>query len=278
MADLLIGAEGPVSTDRSARAISPPSTPAPASPWTWKNPKLLIIEVSHKAEDYSHWTMEVGDKRKVSSPFYENDFVCIPFETPFRPERATPRPFVHGPQTAVVTGASGQEIHTDKFGRVKVKFAWDRHGPDDDGSSCWIRVSQGWAGQMGRCACRASGRRSSSTSWKASRTPDRDRARLQPAERGALRPAGEQDAAGIKSRSSQNGSAANNEIRFEDKKGAEHIFVHAARPHHRVEYETRSVGMATVPNQVPGTGVAAPASSATTSSCGQNLGRRSAAP
>ena len=59
----------------------------------------------------------------------------------------TPRPFVQGPQTAIVDGPAGEEIHTDKYGRVKVQFHWDRLGQKDENTSCWIRVSQGWAGQ-----------------------------------------------------------------------------------------------------------------------------------
>jgi type VI secretion system secreted protein VgrG len=65
----------------------------------------------------------------------------------YRPRRATPKPFVQGPQTAVVVGPAGDEIHTDKYGRVKVQFHWDRYGNKDQQSSCWIRVSHPWAGK-----------------------------------------------------------------------------------------------------------------------------------
>ena len=78
---------------------------------------------------------------------YENTFTCIPFAVPFRPPRVTPRPVVQGAQTAEVVGVKGEEIYTDKFGRVKVQFHWDREGKKDEGSSCWIRVSQPWAGK-----------------------------------------------------------------------------------------------------------------------------------
>lgn len=64
----------------------------------------------------------------------------------FRLPRLTPRPTVSGPQTAKVVGASGDEITTDQYGRVKVKFFWDRVGQEDDKASCWIRVAQSWAG------------------------------------------------------------------------------------------------------------------------------------
>ncbi|MEP7125543.1 MAG: type VI secretion system tip protein TssI/VgrG [Byssovorax sp.] len=67
-------------------------------------------------------------------------------ETPYRPPLVTPRPVISGVQSATVVGPAGQEIHTDEFGRVRVQFPWDREGKNDDGSSCWIRVSQGWSG------------------------------------------------------------------------------------------------------------------------------------
>src|SRR5690606_37030647 len=65
---------------------------------------------------------------------------------PYRCQLLAPRPRVHGPQTAIVTGASGDEIHTDEHGRIKVQFHWDRQGRYDDTSSCWVRVAQTWAG------------------------------------------------------------------------------------------------------------------------------------
>jgi type VI secretion system secreted protein VgrG len=58
----------------------------------------------------------------------------------------TSKPIVRGVQSAVVVGPAGEEIHTDEFGRVRVQFHWDREGKYDDNSSCWMRVSQGWAG------------------------------------------------------------------------------------------------------------------------------------
>jgi type VI secretion system secreted protein VgrG len=72
---------------------------------------------------------------------YENTFTCIPEALPFRPARVTPRPTA-GTQTAVVVGPPGEEIFTDKYGRVKVQFFWDREGKGDEDSSCWVRVAQ----------------------------------------------------------------------------------------------------------------------------------------
>jgi type VI secretion system secreted protein VgrG len=72
----------------------------------------------------------------------------MPFAVPFRPLRSTPRPFVHGSHTATVVGPAGEEISTDKYGRVKVQFHWDRQGKSDADSSCWARVGTPWAGKQ----------------------------------------------------------------------------------------------------------------------------------
>ena len=74
-------------------------------------------------------------------------FTAMSTDQQFRPKRTTPKPFVQGPQTAVVVGPAGDEIYTDEFGRVKVQFHWDRLGKKDENSSCWMRVSHPWAGK-----------------------------------------------------------------------------------------------------------------------------------
>lgn len=73
---------------------------------------------------------------------YRNAFECLPADVPVRPRRATPLPRVEGPQTAIVTGPPGEEIHVDEYGRVKIRFLWDRRDPTDATSSCWVRVAQ----------------------------------------------------------------------------------------------------------------------------------------
>ncbi len=78
---------------------------------------------------------------------YRCSFTAMTSKQQFRPRRLTPKPFVQGPQTAVVVGPAGDEIYTDKYGRVKVQFHWDRYGKKDENSSCWIRVSHPWAGK-----------------------------------------------------------------------------------------------------------------------------------
>lgn len=78
---------------------------------------------------------------------YQNLFTAIPSALPFRPPRVTPKPTVEGTRTAVVVGPPGEEIFTDKYGRVKIQLKWDRIGKHDADSSCWVRVTQPWAGQ-----------------------------------------------------------------------------------------------------------------------------------
>jgi type VI secretion system secreted protein VgrG len=77
---------------------------------------------------------------------YSNHFTCIPAQLPYRPERRTKKPFMQSVQNALVTGPPGEEIFTDKYGRVKVQFYWDREGKKDANSSCWLRVGTPWAG------------------------------------------------------------------------------------------------------------------------------------
>ena len=81
-----------------------------------------------------------------SGTTYRISFAVVPQTTAYRSQRVTPKPHTTGPQTAVVTGPPGEEIYTDPYGRVKVQFHWDRYGQHNENSSCWIRVSQTWAG------------------------------------------------------------------------------------------------------------------------------------
>jgi type VI secretion system secreted protein VgrG len=78
---------------------------------------------------------------------YRCEFDAIPAAQQFRPRRRTRKPSMQGPQTAMVVGPKGEELYTDKHGRVKVQFHWDRYGKKDENSSCWVRVSQPWAGK-----------------------------------------------------------------------------------------------------------------------------------
>ncbi len=93
-------------------------------------------------------TAKLGAYRSKQETYsYNNTFTCIPVALPFRPQCLTPCPTVLGSQTAVVVGPPGEEIFTDKYGRVKVQFHWDREGKNNADSSCWIRVATHWAGK-----------------------------------------------------------------------------------------------------------------------------------
>jgi type VI secretion system secreted protein VgrG len=190
------------------------------------NQAWVLNEIQHAAsagESYHGARMGEGEN-------YSNQFACLLASVPFRPPRLTPRPVVQGPQTAVVVGKQGEEIWVDRYGRVKVQFHWDRESQANENSSCWIRVSQLWAGK----------------GWGAMWIPrigqevivdflegDPD----QPIITGRVYNAvemppyelpGEQTKSTIKSYSSKGGGGFN-EIRFEDKKGKEQIFIYAER-------------------------------------------------
>ncbi len=93
--------------------------------------RLLITEFAFEGTVGAEWSMSG---------------TALFADKPYRPALRTPRPEVTAVQSATVVGPSGQEIHTDEFGRVRVQLPWDREGKSDDHSSCWMRVSQGWAG------------------------------------------------------------------------------------------------------------------------------------
>lgn len=111
-----------------------------------ENGEYVISSIHHSASDPGrHLT---GNKADLT-PSYTNTFSCLPSSVIFRPPRVTPKPVISGIQTAVVVGPKGEEIHTDKYGRVKVHFHWDRKNRPkrDDTVSCWIRVSHSVAGK-----------------------------------------------------------------------------------------------------------------------------------
>ncbi|HEY7208968.1 MAG TPA: type VI secretion system tip protein TssI/VgrG [Bryobacteraceae bacterium] len=108
------------------------------------NQGYLLTSVEHQATQGGDYAAGSETNEEVT---YQNRFRCIPFSVPYRAPRVTPRPFVQGCQTAVVVGPGGEEIYTDKYGRVKVQFYWDREGKRNENSSCWVRVSHPWAGK-----------------------------------------------------------------------------------------------------------------------------------
>ncbi|QRK06821.1 type VI secretion system tip protein VgrG [Archangium violaceum] len=100
------------------------------------------------AVEVVHWGRQPETPGRSEAPgnLYRNHFKCMPSSVPFRPRRTTRVPHLMGLQTATVVGPSGEEIHTDEHGRIKVQFHWDREGQWDDKASCWVRVSQTWGG------------------------------------------------------------------------------------------------------------------------------------
>lgn len=107
------------------------------------NREYLVTHLHHRALPSSE---AEPDSQGTTRIHYNVDIRCIPSDIPFRAPRSTPRPTVTGSQTAIVVGPSGEEIYTDKYGRVKVQFHWDQEGVYDENSSFWVRVSQGSAG------------------------------------------------------------------------------------------------------------------------------------
>lgn len=203
----------------------------------------VITSIVHTAtEEMPYETGAVGELD------YKNTFACIPESVVFRPARITPKPLTSGVQTAIVVGPAGEEIYTDEYGRVKVQFHWDREGQGDENSSCWIRVAQNWAGEK----------------WGVLFNPrigqevivdfiqgDPDRpiitGRVYNAEQ--MPPydlPDEQTKSTVKTRSSKGGDSDNfNEIRFEDKKGAEELYIHAEKDRNDVveNNHTQKVGV-----------------------------------
>ncbi|MDP5143329.1 type VI secretion system tip protein TssI/VgrG [Rheinheimera baltica] len=174
---------------------------------------------------------QTGASKSVEQQI-SNSFYCVPKEVAYRPQLTIAKPLISGVQSATVTCKGGEEISVDALGRVTVKFHWDRSDITDNESSCPIRVSQNWAGK----------------NWGAFFFPRRDQEVLveflngdpdQPIIIGAVYNSDnmppytlpdDKTQSGIKTRSSKGGGAANfNELRFEDKKGEELLYLHAEK-------------------------------------------------
>ncbi|MES2259275.1 MAG: type VI secretion system tip protein TssI/VgrG [Pseudomonadota bacterium] len=186
----------------------------------------------------AHYTV-VGDKFGSGGDDHPFDFQCafhaVGKEHSYRPLRIMHKPVVQGPQTAMVVGKSGEEIWTDKYGRIKVQFHWDRDGKEDEASSCWVRVQQTWAGKgWGSMFIPRIGMEVVVSFLEGD--PD------QPLVTGCVYngdsmppyalPA-EQTKSTIMSNTSKGGGGYN-EIRFEDKKDSEEIYVQAEKDFNRV--------------------------------------------
>jgi type VI secretion system secreted protein VgrG len=210
-----------------------------------EQPKKLIrgdgfvraFVAGHKFELKDHYRKDVNKTyvlRSVSHAAtqenYTNSFEAFPSDHPFRPPRLAHKPLISGTQTAIVVGKSGEEIWTDKYGRVKVQFHWDQKGKNDENSSCWIRVDYGWAGK----------------NWGGIFLPRIDQEVIvsyldgdpdRPLITGAVYnsdqtvpytlPA-EQTKSTVKTNTSKGGGGFN-EIRFEDKKDSQELYFHAQK-------------------------------------------------
>ncbi|MDQ6628449.1 MAG: type VI secretion system tip protein VgrG [Pseudomonadota bacterium] len=163
---------------------------------------------------------------------YKCSFSAIPAAQQFRPTRRTPKPFVQGPQTAVVVGPSGEELFTDKYGRVKLHFHWDRYSKKNEKSSCWVRVSHPWAGKnYGGMHVPRIGQEVVVDFLEGDPDQPLITGRIYNAEQ---MPPWDLPAnatqSGILTRSSKGGGYGNaNAIRFEDKKGGEQLWIHAEK-------------------------------------------------
>jgi type VI secretion system secreted protein VgrG len=201
-----------------------------------------MLAVSARYQLYSDaFEAEAGvrpsDKKDAPPPF-DCQFSAIPKSATFRSPRATPRPLMQGPQTAIVVGKSGEEIWTDKYGRIRIKFHWDRLGDpeqDADACSCWVRVAQAWAGKrFGQLFIPRIGQEVVVSFLEGD--PD------QPLVTGSVYNAQNMPPVTLPDQASRStiktnttkGGEGFNEIRFEDKKDAEEIFVQAEKDYNRV--------------------------------------------
>jgi type VI secretion system secreted protein VgrG len=188
---------------------------------------FVIASVTHDGSvDVDHRT---GDSTGFS---YKNQASFLPSGVEFKPQRTTPKPTVQGLHTAMVVGPSGEEIFTDKYGRVKVQFHWDRQGKNDANSSCWLRVATSWAGkQWGAISIPRIGQEVIVGFLEGD--PDAPIIVGSVYNPNTMPPytlPANKTQSGIKSRSSMGGGPENfNEIRFEDKMGSEMLTIHAEK-------------------------------------------------
>jgi type VI secretion system secreted protein VgrG len=209
----------------------------PQSEW---NDLWLLTEVLHEGKQPQVLEESVTNDSALSktksatdedfTQGYRNRFLATPWAVPYRPPLEHPKPKVLGSQTAVVTGPAGEEIHCDQYGRIKVQFFWDREGQADEKTSCWLRVSSSWAGdRYGAITIPRIGMEVLVTFLEGD--PD------QPLVTGCLYHAEHvvpYDLPANKTRSlfktlSSPGGGGYNELRIEDRKGAEQIYIHAQR-------------------------------------------------
>jgi type VI secretion system secreted protein VgrG len=193
-----------------------------------QNREYLITSVALSADGGPFGSS--GGGAGADGEHFSCSFTCIDKTYQFRTARLTPKPIIQGPQTAIVVGPSGEEIYTDKYARVKVLFHWDRYSKADEKSSCWVRVSQGLAGKgWGQISNPRIGQEVIIEFLEGD--PDRPIITGRVYNGEAMPPyplPAHQTVSAIKSNSSK-GGAGFNEIRLEDKKGDEQIFMHGEK-------------------------------------------------
>jgi type VI secretion system secreted protein VgrG len=201
----------------------------------------LLKMARHPREGQNAQYLVTGTTLQLRQPVSGSDeadselrcsFSCIPAAQQYRPVRRTPKPMVPGPQTATVTGPGGEEIYTDKYGRVKVQFHWDRRGQRNEKSSCWVSVAYPWAGaNFGGIHIPRIGQEVIVGFLEGD--PDAPII-IGRAYNGENMPPWDLPAnatqSGFLTRSSKGGGYGNaNAIRFEDKKGSEQLWLHAEK-------------------------------------------------
>jgi type VI secretion system secreted protein VgrG len=177
--------------------------------------------ISFVTESFTAKQMAQGARQFVIS--------VLPGDMPFKPPRLTPKVVMPGPQSAIVVGPKGDELHVDDKGRVKVQFHWDRYGEKNEKSTCWVRVSQPWAGKgWGGYFIPRIGQEVIVDFLNGD--PDRPIIVGRVYNDEQTIPYSSPTQSGFKSRSTPGGSAKNyNEIMFEDKKGSEALSMHAEK-------------------------------------------------
>lgn len=192
-----------------------------------QNKEYLILEARYSLREEEYESTE-----RKAEPAVQVEIVAMDSHVPYRTPQVTRKPVVEGPQTATVVGKKGEEIWTDEYGRVRLHFHWDREGPANEGSSCWVRVSQVWAGdQWGAMHIPRIGQEVIVSFLEGD--PDRPIVTGRVYNASSMPPyelPANQTQSGIKSRSTKGGTPDNfNEIRFEDMKGEEELFMQAEK-------------------------------------------------
>jgi len=190
-----------------------------------QNREYLILSADY---EISSDALEGG--KEDNEETFHCSFSAIDSKIQYRAPRITPKPIVQGLQTAIVVGPSGEEIHTDEYGRIKVHFHWDRYGKADDTDSCWIRVAQMWAGKgWGSMYIPRVGQEVIVDFLEGD--PDKPIITGRVYNADCMPPhelPANKTMSTTKSSSSKGGQGFN-EIRFEDKKGEEQIFIHGEK-------------------------------------------------